>query len=249
MTKSNFKDRKTVVILSALFISLVLCGCGTNRSANVPGPESNTQVQPPPYEPPPTNGSEALVRLQEGNDRFVAGRLRHDHQSEARRKELVAGQHPFATVLSCSDSRVPTELVFDQGLGDVFVIRVAGNVAAPGGVGSIEYAVVHVHTPLLLVLGHESCGAITAALLPEANRNKEPKEIQELLAFILPSLKDVDPNLGQKERVSQGVEANVRATMLKLQNTPELKEQIAGGHMKIAGGVYELETGKVHLLN
>jgi len=247
MTKAYFKNRKpkTVLLFGALCISLFLSGCKPSVENPQPQPTPTTY----PHEPAPTNPGEALARLQQGNERFVAGNPRHDHETDARRKELVAGQHPFATILSCSDSRVPSELVFDQGLGDLFVVRVAGNVAAPGGIGSIEYAVVHVHTPLVLVLGHESCGAITAALLPEAERKKEPKGIQDLLDMIVPSLKDIDPKLSPPEQVSKGVEANVRATMLRLQNMPELKGEIDAGRLKIVGGVYELGTGKVRLLN
>jgi carbonic anhydrase len=184
-----------------------------------------------------------------GNERFVAGTPLHIHQSVARRKELLAEQHPFATVLGCSDSRVPAELLFDQGLGDLFVVRVAGNVVAPDDLGSIEYAVNHLHTPLVLVLGHEGCGAVTAALETEAARIKEAKEIQGLLALILPALKGIDPKLSLAERIHRGVESNVRWSMQQLQNAPALKEKISGGQLKIVGGVYELETGKVRLLN
>jgi carbonic anhydrase len=184
-----------------------------------------------------------------GNERFIAGSLRHEHESVARRRELIAEQHPFATVLGCSDSRVPAELLFDQGLGDLFVVRVAGNIVAPDDLGSIEYAVDHLHTPLVLVLGHEGCGAVTAALEPEAARNKEAKDIQELLALILPALKGIDPKLSLAERIHRGVESNVRWSMQQLQNAPALKEKISDRQLKIVGGVYELETGKVRLLN
>jgi carbonic anhydrase len=184
-----------------------------------------------------------------GNEQFLAGSPRHGQESVARRKELIAEQHPFATVLGCSDSRAPVELLFDQGLGDLFVVRVAGNVVAPDVLGSIKYAVDHLHTPLVLVLGHEGCGAVTAALQPEAARNKEAKDIQELLALILPALNGIDPKLSLAERTHRGVESNVRWSMQQLQNAPTLKEKISGRQLKIVGGVYELETGKVRLLN
>jgi carbonic anhydrase len=126
---------------------------------------------------------------------------------------------------------------------------VAGNVVDTDDLGSIEYAVEHLHTPLVLVLGHEGCGAVTAALEAEAARTKEAKEIQELLALILPALKGIDPKLSLSERVSRGVESNVRWSIQQLQNAPDLKEKIAAGHLRIVGGVYELETGRVRLLN
>lgn len=237
------RESKTLCLFTALCISLVLSACQAGRSLA----ERNAQTQAD--EPAPTNASEALARLLKGNERFVADSPRQGRQSVARRKELIAGQHPFATVLSCSDSRVPTELVFDQGLGDLFVVRVAGNVVATDDLGTIEYAVDHLHTPLVLVLGHESCGAVTAALETQAARKKEARDIQKLLALILPALKGIDPKLSPTERVSRGVESNVRRSIQQLQNAPDLKEKIAGGHLRIVGGVYELETGKVRLLN
>ena len=244
--RREIRESKTVGLLIALCVLLVLPACNKNRSVETPHAERKAQIET--EEPAPTNASEALARLLKGNDRFVAGNARHEHQSVARRKELIAEQHPFATVLGCSDSRVPTELLFDQGLGDLFVVRVAGNVVTTDDLGSIEYAVNHLHTPLVLVLGHESCGAVTAALETEALRKKEAKDIQKLLALILPALKGIDPKLSPTERVSQGVDANVLWSVQQLQNSPELKEKIASGHLTIMGAVYDLETGKVRLL-
>jgi carbonic anhydrase len=249
VTNLNSEERKskTLCLFTALCISLLLSSCKTDRSLEIPRAERNAQTEA--EEPAPTNASEALALLSKGNERFVAGSPRHGHESVARRKELIAEQHPFATVLGCSDSRVSTELLFDQGLGDLFVIRVAGNVVAADDLGSIEYAVDHLHTPLVLVLGHEGCGAVTAALESETARNKEAKEIQEVLALILPALKGIDPKLTLTERVSRAVESNVRWSIQRLQNAPDLKEKIAAGHLRIVGGVYELETGRVRLLN
>ena len=238
---------KKLCLLAALCVSIAPSACKTDSSLKTTRAEVKSQTQA--EEPAPTNASEALALLLKGNERFVAGSPRHGHESVDRRKELIAEQHPFATVLGCSDSRVPTELLFDQGLGDLFVVRVAGNVVAIDDLGSIEYAVDHLHTPLVLVLGHEGCGAVTAALEPEAARSKEAKDIQELLALILPALKGIDPKLSLMERVSRGVESNVRWSIQQLQNAPDLREKIAGGHLRIVGGVYELETGKVRLLS
>jgi len=114
---------------------------------------------------------EAHDRLAQGNARYVAGKAKHPRQDAATRKHLTSGQQPFATVLSCSDSRVPPELVFDQGIGDLFVVRVAGNIGGEDDLGSIEYAVEHLHTSLIVVMGHEKCGAVTAALAPDSVRS------------------------------------------------------------------------------
>lgn len=240
---------KTVILIGCAAAALISSGCARNERP--PSARTTIQAAPQPTakEPVATNGNEALAALQRGNDRFVGGTLRHENQGAERRKELTGSQHPFATILSCSDSRVPPELLFDQGLGDLFVVRVAGNFAAVDDLGSIEYAVDHLHTPLVMVLGHESCGAVTAALLPASERAKESKEIQSLLTQLLPSVKGIDPTLANAQQVSLGVEANVRANVARLQANPDLKEHIAAGQLQIVGGVYELESGKVRMLD
>ena len=202
----------------------------------------------PPAAPAALTGRAALDQLVEGNRRFVAGTSKHGHQSAAYRHGLATSQHPFATVLGCSDSRVPVELLFDQGFGDLFIIRVAGNVVGTDDLGSIEYAVHHLHTPLIVVMGHESCGAVTSALLSAEDRSHEASAVQELLNQIEPALRDLDPKLGQAERVHRGVEANVRQSVRQLQATSDLMQPHEGAAPMIVGAVYELETGKVRLL-
>jgi carbonic anhydrase len=192
---------------------------------------------------------EVIQRLVEGNRRFVAGKPLHPNESEPWRQKLEAGQHPFATILGCSDSRVPIELLFDQGFGDLFVIRLAGNVVSTEAIGSIEYAVNHLHTTVVLVLGHENCGAVTAALSPESQRQKEPPEVQSLLKSIQPALKDINPTLAGDEQLHAAVEANVRLSMDRLSEIPDLKESLDGGKFKIIGGIYSLATGEVRLLD
>ena len=131
-------------------------------------------------------GQEALTKLIDGNKRFVSGELVKKDIGESRRQELIKGQQLFAMVLSCSDSRVSPEIIFDQGLGDIFVVRVAGNVVEPTSLGSIEYGVEHLHTPLLVILGHESCGAVTAALETEG---KPEGNIGAILKKIMPAVR------------------------------------------------------------
>lgn len=190
----------------------------------------------------------ALQLLVEGNSRFALGKPGRPHQSADHRKQLVPGQHPIATVLGCSDSRVPSELVLDQGFGDLFVVRVAGNVGGADDLGSVEYAVIHLNTPLVLVLGHESCGAVTAALEAESARAHEAGGIQDMLAHVVPSLAGVDRKLPMAEQVHLGVEANVRRSVGLLREAPELKAKLASGTLDIVGAVYELNTGKIRLL-
>jgi len=227
----------------ARVVGAILCAC-TIFSPSATGAE----VHATPAAPAAFSANAALQRLVDGNRRFVSGALKRGNQSAAHRRELTTGQHPFATILGCSDSRVPVELLFDQGFGDLFVVRVAGNVVGTDDLGSIEYAVHHLHTPLVLVLGHESCGAVTSALLSAEDRSHEAAGIQELLNQIEPAVKDLDPALSKTERVHRGVEANVRQSVRQLQATADLMQPHEGAAPMIVGAVYELETGKVRLL-
>ena len=189
------------------------------------------------------NADEALEVLLAGNARFVAGRWQHDHETMARRAALAAGQKPFAVVLGCADSRVPPELVFDAGFGDLFVIRVAGNVVGGDEAGSIEYAVGHLGTRLVLVLGHEGCGAVTAAL---EVATAEPRELRQLLAAILPGVAGIDASLPHEERVHLGVEANVRESVRRLNAIADREGR--RNPVALVGAVYELDTGRVRIL-
>ena len=203
---------------------------------------------PPADLPFPKSAAEALSRLREGNQRFAAGKTWHAHASADWRKQLVGGQKPFATILGCSDSRVPIELVFDQGFGDIFVVRVAGNVIAPDIIGSLEYAVAHLATPVVVVVGHEGCGAVTAALQAMAGPTKEPGGIQALVELIEPGLPKVIAGDTAGERVNTAVEANVRWSLKQLAKLPETKQALAAKQIGLHGAVYELATGKVRFL-
>jgi carbonic anhydrase len=193
--------------------------------------------------------AEARARLEAGNQRFVSGKTQHPHSSAGWRAGLIGSQHPFATILGCSDSRVPLEPLFDQGFGDLFVIRVAGNVAAVDELGSIEYAANHLGVRFLLVLGHEQCGAVTAALGSEPDRKHETSDIQMLLEQIEPALAGLPAGLEPAERVHRGVEANVRQSVRVLRESPVLKARVERGEIAVVGAVYELDTGKVRWLN
>jgi carbonic anhydrase len=196
----------------------------------------------------PKDGAEALALLQAGNARFAEGRTHHAHSSADWRKHLVGEQRPIATILGCSDSRVPPELVFDQGFGDLFVIRVAGNVIAADVLGSIAYAALHLETPLFVVLGHSGCGAVTAALDVKLKNVREPDRIAALVKLIDPGLKDLNLTLPGPARLEAAVEANVRWSLKQLSEQPESRQMLARRGVTLVGGVYDLATGRVRFL-
>ena len=191
---------------------------------------------------------EALARLREGNERFVRGEARFPTVQKEVLAELARGQQPCATVLGCSDSRVPPELVFDAGFGELFVVRLAGNVLSPEVAGTLQYAGVHLKTPLFVVLGHEGCGAVRAALQTLRGGTRERSRIEALLHNILPGLADVDADLPEDEQMRQAVEANVRWTVKSILETPEAQERRGEGVLQLVGAVYDLTTGHVRFL-
>jgi len=184
----------------------------------------------------------------EGNERFVRGEARFPTVQKEILAELAKAQHPYATILGCSDSRVPPELVFDAGFGELFIVRVAGNVVSPEVMGTLQYAGVHLRTPLFVVLGHEGCGAVKAALAVKHEGARERSRIALLLENILPGLQEVDARLAPEDLLDAAVAANVRWSMHQLLETPEAKARIAEGVMKMVGAVYELHTGRVRFL-
>jgi carbonic anhydrase len=197
----------------------------------------------------PHTPQQALQRLIKGNERFIRGKAKHGNVSQQALARLRCGQNPFAVILGCSDSRVPPELVFDQGFGDLFVIRIAGNVIAPDVTGSIQYAHQHLGTKLMVILGHEDCGAVKAALAARFTRAKHPERIRRLVAFISPGVRRVDPAQTAARLLQAGVEANVRWSMHQLNRTPEMQRAYREkGNIVIVGAVYELATGRVRWL-
>ena len=194
---------------------------------------------------------EALERLREGNRRFASESLNSGSAtSGSRRRELVAGQEPFAIILGCSDSRVPAELVFDQGLGDLFVIRVAGNIVAPSQVGSVEFAAERFGTRLVVVLGHSTCGAVSATL-EELRRPSEEqsRNLQSIVDRIRPSVEAIlaaGRDKAPEALVEEAVRANIRVSADHLRHGSEVLEQlIAAGRLLVVGAEYSLETGLV----
>jgi carbonic anhydrase len=162
--------------------------------------------------------------------------------------ELAKGQQPYATVIGCSDSRVPPELVFDAGFGELFVVRVAGNVISHEVMGTMQYAAVHLKTPLFLVLGHEGCGAVQAALASKFRGARERARIERLLDNIIPGLDGISADASADDQLTAGVEANVRWSMRQIVDTPEAQARVAEGVLRLVGAVYELTTGRVRFL-
>jgi carbonic anhydrase len=204
-------------------------------------------AEPKAHEPDLT-ADQALQRLIEGHARFLRGEARFPTVQKEILAELAHGQHPYATVLGCSDSRVPPELIFDAGFGELFIVRVAGNVLSPEVAGSLQYAGSHLHTPLFVVLGHSGCGAVQAALETQLHGVQHRSRIQLLIDNLLPGLPDPDPRLPPAAQLDRAVEANVRWTMRQVLESPEGKARTAEGRMKLVGAVYDIESGAVRFV-
>jgi carbonic anhydrase len=196
----------------------------------------------------PVHGpADALARLLAGNRRFRSGHARHPRQSPADLRELAAGQHPFAVTVGCADSRVPPELLFDQGLGDLFDNRVAGNIVDDLTLGSIEFAVEEFESPLIVVLGHERCGAITATIDAIETGGTAPGHIGVIVEALRPIVEPVLDRPG--DRVDNAVRANVRAQVAALPARSEIiAERVAAGHLWVVGARYDLDNGRVTLV-
>lgn len=196
----------------------------------------------PSTSPESLNPDAALQKLMDGNQRFIQHHPQYPDQSALRLQEVAQAQHPFATILSCADSRVPAEIVFDQGIGDIFDVRIAGNIATHEAIGSIEYAVVLLGSPLLMVMGHERCGAVTAAVQNQSLLG----DISTFVKAIKPAVTKVKDQSG--DAVENAVVANVQYQIERLKQSKLLTEQVESGKLKIVGGRYDLDTGKVSII-
>lgn len=190
---------------------------------------------------------EAWLRLKAGNERFVQGQPIHPHETQEWRRHLVHGGRPFATVLGCSDPAAPPELLFDQGLGDLFVIRVAGNVIAPDVLGSVQFAGAHLGTRLFVVLGHERCRVVQAALDEHTGRSRQAGRIESVMQLILPALASLGPG-SPETQLAAAVEANVRYAVRQLAEMPEAHKAVEARRVKIVGAIAETSTGQVRFL-
>jgi carbonic anhydrase len=229
--------RRAAAAALALSLAFVAQTAGAN------GPAS-ALVQPA----APAPGESPLERLKSGNLHFAEDKPVHPHQSAARRAELLGAQKPFATVLSCSDSRVPAELAFDQGLGDIFVVRVAGNVADTDELGTVEYGVDHLETPVLVVLGHTKCGAVTAVVKHAEVHGHIPELVDNIKPAVDAALAKA-PGAKEDELVPLAIRENVFVSMADIITKSHLvRERLKAGKVEIVGGIYHLDDGKVDWL-
>lgn len=222
---------RNTLLASALVSGLLLLGgcASSHHTAAAPTPD------------------EALERLMDGNDRFVSGRAKHPNQSADRREAVADGQAPFAAILACADSRVGPEIAFDQGVGDIFVVRLAGNIADPAAVASMEFATSALHAPLIVVMGHSECGAVKATIDTVATGNTLPGHLPTLTDAIRPAVAALPPGT---VTLDSATAANVRAVVAQLRRShPILAEMVAQGKVKIVGGVYNIESGRFQLVD
>ncbi len=236
---------KTKVFAAAVFMALLSYGTSscTSKSENV-STQHQTQT---------SDETDPLDELKKGNERFCSGNLLHNHQDAGRIQELVEGQDPKAVIITCSDSRVPPEIIFDQGLGDLFTIRTAGNVMADYEEGSIEYAAEHLHTKLIVVMGHEECGAVHAMLNhseADSANHHQPDHISSIIKALREEEEAVEALKNTENKCSAMVRANVIHGVKQLRNSdPILSDLYKKNEIRIIGAVYHLDTGMVEFLN
>jgi carbonic anhydrase len=236
MSTNHILTRRNFLQLTGLTIaSTTLAGC---VSALASGSSAAPEV-------PVANADEALQRLREGNQRYVANKSTGLNESASRRMEVAQGQMPFATIFSCVDSRVPPELVFDRGLGDLFVIRTAGHVIDDAVLGSIEFGALELGIPLIVVMGHEKCGAVKATIEAVEKQSKAPGQIGTLVEAIRPAVGQVEGQAG--DRLDNAVRAHTELTVSHLKGSPLLAEAMAKGQLKVVGARYDLDTGAVEI--
>nr|WP_196789004.1 carbonic anhydrase [Streptomyces caniscabiei] len=193
----------------------------------------------------PATADEALKELSKGNRRWRTFHEQHPDEDYAVRKALTTGQQPFALVLGCIDSRVPPELVFDQGLGDLMTVRSAGEVLDRSVLGSVKYGVLELKIPLVMVLGHQSCGAVKAAVAVDESGEELPSGIQYIADEIAPA---IDHSVTGDARVAATIDANVRLVRSKLKADPDIAAKLKAGEVAVVGARYDLTTQRVHLL-
>jgi carbonic anhydrase len=251
-TRSRFPTRRLFLTAAGTTLgAAALTACATTDQ---PGAKTGTAPTPgsaapaggggPAVEPPITTGAQALQRLQEGNARFVSNQPGHADEGTERRVAVSQAQHPFATVLGCVDSRVPIELVFDRGLGDLVVVRSAGEVLDRSIIGSLEFGAAELGTPLLLVLGHQRCGAVDATIKAlDAQQAYSEGDIDYLVESLRPAVQQVAGRSG--DRLTNAIHANVDLVLAQLRRSAVIGPLEKSGKLKLAGAYYELDTGKV----
>ena len=231
--------------LAGATAAAAVTGCEKVRKMTVSVPPTVTIVTETPRHPI-HNPDTALKELQEGNQRFVKGQMQHRRQTPQRRHELTQFQQPFAVILTCSDSRVAPEVVFDQGLGDLFVIRVAGNIVDAAVLGTIEYAVDRLATPLVVVMGHQSCGAVTATLESLQGHTMPYSDIATLVSAITPAVAVAEQRPG--DLLDNTIRANAEQSRDATVNSPEIKKALDAGAVKVVSTYYNLDAGTATII-
>ncbi len=222
-----------------------LSGCSARSAQRILCDEPSLRLSRRIVEPFPDTADAALQRLLIGNKRYAAGHPRNQHDSVSRRLEVAGGQNPYAMIFGCVDSRVPPEIVFDAGLGDLFVIRTAGHVIDAAVLGSLEFGVIELHIPLLLVLGHERCGAVTAALDVVEDGAEPEGDIATVVDSIRPAVEQAKEKSG--DLLDNSVRVNIEMTVQSLKASPTLADAMSNGTLTITGAYYDLETGVVEV--
>ncbi len=248
---STNSHRVSTLVLASLALGAIalLSGCQSNApSSDHPSRTLSTHLTvDAAAQDMPVDAAESWKRLVAGNERFASGAAEHPAQSIRRVHEVAIGQHPFAIILCCSDSRVPPELIFDTGLGDLFVVRVAGNTADAAAIGSIEYAAEHLGAPLVVVLGHQRCGAVQAALssLDDTSKAPSPGHLDAFINPIVPAAKLASQTPGD-DLLARATRENVRRVVAQLTNShPVLAESIRAKKLTIIGATYNLDTARI----
>lgn len=227
-------------------LAAAVSACSTGTAAdNAQAATSSSTLVPMPQGELPKTPDDALKRLLAGNDRLITNQTLHS-QTLSQIRQHASGQAPYAQVFGCADSRVPVEVVFDEDFGDIFVTRTAGNVLSDPTVGTLEYGVLELKTPLIMVLGHQSCGAVKAAVNAMKDPSKKPSgALGELVEAIVPAAREAKNRGG--DIYAAALEAHIRSVVKTLERTPSFAEPIAAGKLRVVGASYDLSTAKVTL--
>ncbi|MCX4616759.1 MULTISPECIES: carbonic anhydrase [Streptomyces] len=239
MDRAGHPDRRVLLVGGLTAATVTLAGCSPTSAA------SSATSAPP--EPPPTTPAAAFTRLMEGNKRWVSGDLRHPDRDPDRRQFVAAKQEPFGAILSCIDSRVPPELLFDTGLGDLYVMRTGGEAIGPVVTGSVEYGPMTSGTPLIVVLGHQRCGAIEAAYNSIRDGKPLPGNLEAIAKALRPAYEQA-VRAGGADPVDAMARAQVTLTAADLRSNQDLAPLVKKGALAVVGAYYSLDTGKVEVL-
>ncbi|WP_186003180.1 MULTISPECIES: carbonic anhydrase [unclassified Streptomyces] len=239
MDRAGHPDRRVLLVGGLAAATVTLAGCSPTIAA------SSATSAPP--QPPPTTPAAAFTRLMEGNKRWVSGDLRHPDRDPDRRQFVAEKQEPFGAILSCIDSRVPPELLFDTGLGDLYVMRTGGQAIGPVVTGSVEYGPMTSGTPLIVVLGHQRCGAIEAAYNSIRDGKPLPGNLEAIAKALRPAYEQA-VRAGGADPVDAMARAQVKLTAADLRSNQDLAPLVKKGALAVVGAYYSLDTGKVEVL-